>query len=307
MLPVAALRRSSRGYVNLPNIIEAFVDGAKNALGVAAACACAGIVIAVVTLSGLGITFTQFVVGLAKDTLLLALIVTMVAAIVLGMGMPTTPAYIILTALLVPAIIKLGVIAPAAHMFAFYFAALSAITPPVALPSSRRRARQPDCGERLGRGEDRRRRLHRALHVRLRAGAADDRNVAADRRGAGVTASCGHHAVRRRAAWLFHHRGQRLAARPARRRRPPADRSWPVTDIIGAALAVLVGTVQVLGPRRRRQRPNPHPQQAPSRHPQTPRRPAQPPLARSQRSALVRPPLAAAQFGFDPTTGPASR
>ena len=131
--PVAALRRSSRGYVNLPNIIDAFVDGAKNALGVAAACACAGIVIAVVTLSGLGITFTQFVVGLAKDTLLLALIVTMVAAIVLGMGMPTTPAYIILTALLVPAIIKLGVIAPAAHMFAFYFAVLSAITPPVAL------------------------------------------------------------------------------------------------------------------------------------------------------------------------------
>jgi TRAP transporter 4TM/12TM fusion protein len=131
--PVAALRRSSRGYVNLPNIIDAFVDGAKNALGVATACACAGIVIAVVTLSGLGIVFTQFVIGLAKDTLLLALIVTMVAAIVLGMGMPTTPAYIILTALLVPAIIKLGVIAPAAHMFAFYFAVLSAITPPVAL------------------------------------------------------------------------------------------------------------------------------------------------------------------------------
>ena len=57
----------------------------------------------------------------------------MIAGIVLGMGMPTTPAYIIMTALLVPAIIKLGVIAPAAHMFAFYFAILSAITPPVAL------------------------------------------------------------------------------------------------------------------------------------------------------------------------------
>ena len=85
------------------------------------------------TLSGLGIVFTQFVVGLAKDTLLLALMLTMVAGIVLGMGMPTTPAYIIMTALLVPAIIKLGVIAPAAHMFAFYFAVLSAITPPVAL------------------------------------------------------------------------------------------------------------------------------------------------------------------------------
>jgi TRAP transporter 4TM/12TM fusion protein len=131
--PVAALRRSTRAHVNVQNIIEAFVDGAKNALGVATACACAGIVIGVVTLSGLGIVFTQFVVHLASDTLLLALVLTMCAGIVLGMGMPTTPAYIILTALLVPAIIKLGVIPPAAHMFALYFAVLSAITPPVAL------------------------------------------------------------------------------------------------------------------------------------------------------------------------------
>jgi TRAP-type uncharacterized transport system fused permease subunit len=127
------MRKSTRVYVNLPNLVDAFVDGAKNALGVATACACAGIVIGIVTLSGLGIVFTQFVVGLAKDTLLLALILTMAAGIVLGMGMPTTPAYIIMTALLVPAIIKLGVIPPAAHMFAFYFAVLSAITPPVAL------------------------------------------------------------------------------------------------------------------------------------------------------------------------------
>jgi TRAP transporter 4TM/12TM fusion protein len=131
--PVAALRRSTRVCVSAQNIIEAFVDGAKNALGVATACACAGIVIGVVTLSGLGIVFTQFVVHLASDSLLLALVLTMCAGIVLGMGMPTTPAYIILTALLVPAIIKLGVVAPAAHMFALYFAVLSAITPPVAL------------------------------------------------------------------------------------------------------------------------------------------------------------------------------
>jgi TRAP transporter 4TM/12TM fusion protein len=131
--PVALLRKSTRGYVSFGNIIEAMVDGAKNALPVALACACAGIVIAVVTLSGLGIVFTQFVIGLAKDTLLVALTLTMCAGIVLGMGMPTTPAYIIMTALLVPAIIKLGVAVPAAHMFAFYFAILSAITPPVAL------------------------------------------------------------------------------------------------------------------------------------------------------------------------------
>ena len=131
--PVAALRKSTRGNVTWSNLLEATVDGARNAVPVALACACAGVVIGVVTLSGLGIVFTQFVVGLSKDTLLLALVLTMVAGIVLGMGMPTTPAYIIMTALLVPAIIKLGVIEPAAHMFAFYFAVLSAITPPVAL------------------------------------------------------------------------------------------------------------------------------------------------------------------------------
>ena len=126
-------RRAVLMRISYVEVIEACVDGAKNCLGVALACACAGIVIGVVTLSGLGIVFTQFVVNLAKDTLLVALILTMLAGIVLGMGMPTTPAYIIMTALLVPAIIKLGVIAPAAHMFAFYFAILSAITPPVAL------------------------------------------------------------------------------------------------------------------------------------------------------------------------------
>jgi TRAP transporter 4TM/12TM fusion protein len=131
--PVALLRRSTRGYVTFTNVIEAMVDGARNALPVALACACAGVVIAVVTLAGLGIVFTQFVIGLAQDTLFLALVLTMFAGIVLGMGMPTTPAYIIMTALLVPAIIKLGVAVPAAHMFAFYFAILSAITPPVAL------------------------------------------------------------------------------------------------------------------------------------------------------------------------------
>ena len=131
--PVAALRASTRGYVTVRNVVDAMIDGSRNALAVALACACAGIIIGVVALTGAGIVFTQVVVGLAQDSLLLALILTMIAGIVLGMGMPTTPAYIIMTALLVPAIIKLGVIEPAAHMFAFYFAILSAITPPVAL------------------------------------------------------------------------------------------------------------------------------------------------------------------------------
>jgi TRAP transporter 4TM/12TM fusion protein len=131
--PVAALRAHTRHKVTLANIIAAMVDGARNTLAVALACAAAGVIVGVVTLSGLGIVFTQFVVHLAKDMLLVALMLTMVAGIVLGMGIPTTPAYIIMTALLVPAIVKLGVVVPAAHMFAFYFAILSAITPPVAL------------------------------------------------------------------------------------------------------------------------------------------------------------------------------
>jgi TRAP transporter 4TM/12TM fusion protein len=131
--PAAALRKSTRANVTLRNIIEAMVDGAKNSLPVALACASAGIMIGVVTLSGLGIVFTQWVVALAQDSLFVALVMTMFAGIVLGTGLPTTPSYIILTALLIPAIMKLGVIEPAAHMFAFYYAILSAITPPVAL------------------------------------------------------------------------------------------------------------------------------------------------------------------------------
>ena len=131
--PVAALRKHTRVYVTPDNIIGAMIDGARNTLSVALACAAAGIVVGVVTISGLGIVFTQFVVHLSQDMLLPALMLTMVAGMILGMGIPTTPAYIIMTALLVPAIVKLGVIVPAAHMFAFYFAILSAITPPVAL------------------------------------------------------------------------------------------------------------------------------------------------------------------------------
>lgn len=131
--PVALLRSTTRASVTFANIVSATADGARNALAVALACASAGIIIGVVTLAGLGIVFTQVVVHVAENTLLIALLLTMVAGIVLGMGMPTTPAYIIMTALLVPAIMRLGVVEPAAHLFAFYFAIMSAITPPVAL------------------------------------------------------------------------------------------------------------------------------------------------------------------------------
>jgi TRAP transporter 4TM/12TM fusion protein len=131
--PVAALRASSRGNVTVAAVWDALLDGARNALGIAMACACAGIVIGIIALTGVGITFTQIVVNVAGSSLLLALVLTMIAGIILGMGMPTTPAYIVMVSLLVPALIALGVVAPAAHLFAFYFAILSAITPPVAL------------------------------------------------------------------------------------------------------------------------------------------------------------------------------
>ncbi len=132
-LPVALLRKTTREGISWRTVLDALEEGARNALAVAMACACAGIVIGCVTITGLGIVFTQIVIGMAQNALLLALILTAIAGIILGMGMPTTPAYIVMVALLVPALIKLGAVTPAAHMFAFYFAILSAITPPVAL------------------------------------------------------------------------------------------------------------------------------------------------------------------------------
>lgn len=133
VFPTIMLRKSSRKHLNAQNMLEALVEGAKNAVGVALACGCAGIVIGVIALSGLGIEFTSFVLDISDNSLVIALFFTMLAGIILGMGMPTTPAYIMQVALLVPAVVKLGVSIEAAHMFVFYFAILSAITPPVAL------------------------------------------------------------------------------------------------------------------------------------------------------------------------------
>jgi len=128
---LSMLRKETR--MGFWTIIKALEESAKNTLGVAAACACAGIVIGVINLTGLGLKFTSFVLFLAGDSLIPALIMTMLAGIVLGMGMPTTPAYIVQAALLIPALIKLGVLKIAAHMFVFYFSTISAITPPVAM------------------------------------------------------------------------------------------------------------------------------------------------------------------------------
>ena len=132
-IPTALLRKTTRQYINLENILKALEEGAKNTVTVALSCACAGIVIGVIFITGLGLEFTNLVLSAADNHLFLALVLTSFAGILLGMGMPTAPAYIMQTALLVPALVKLGVIVEAAHMFVFYFAILSAITPPVAL------------------------------------------------------------------------------------------------------------------------------------------------------------------------------
>jgi TRAP transporter 4TM/12TM fusion protein len=133
VVPVALLRRSTRSEIDLKGIIDALDSGARGALSIAAACACAGIVIGAIAQTGLGLTFTSFVLAVAQESLVPALVLTMLAGIILGMGLPTTPAYIIQVALLVPALVKLGIVVQAAHLFVFYFAILSAITPPVAL------------------------------------------------------------------------------------------------------------------------------------------------------------------------------
>jgi TRAP transporter 4TM/12TM fusion protein len=133
VLPTAALRKTTRQYVRLSVVIDALTTAAKDTLTIALACAAAGIVIGVVLLSGLAIEFTAFIVRISQETLILALVLTAFAGIVLGMGLPTTPAYIIQVALLVPALVKLGVQVEAAHLFVFYYSCLSTITPPVAL------------------------------------------------------------------------------------------------------------------------------------------------------------------------------
>ncbi|MCP5371741.1 MAG: TRAP transporter fused permease subunit [Hyphomicrobiales bacterium] len=115
------------------DILSAIESGIKAAMPVAIACACAGIIVGSVFVSGLGLKFTQAVIELSGGQLFPLLVLTALAAIVLGMGMTTTAVYITVAALIVPSLIHIGVVPMAAHMFAFYFGVVSTITPPVAL------------------------------------------------------------------------------------------------------------------------------------------------------------------------------
>jgi len=107
--------------------------GARAAVPVAIACASAGIIVGIVQISGLGFRFSSLVIAFADGNLYVALLLAMIAAFIFGMGMPTTPAYIIQATLVAPALVDLGASPLAAHLFVFYYAVLGQITPPVAV------------------------------------------------------------------------------------------------------------------------------------------------------------------------------
>jgi TRAP transporter 4TM/12TM fusion protein len=127
----AMLRKNTR--ISLLDIIEGLENGARGALGVVAATACAGIIVGVVTLTGLGLRLGSVLVDIADGKLFLTLVFTMLTSIILGMGVPTTANYVITSTIAAPALIMMDVPVLAAHMFVFYFGIIADVTPPVAL------------------------------------------------------------------------------------------------------------------------------------------------------------------------------
>ena len=115
------------------DIITALQAGARGALGVAMACATAGIIVGVVTLTGIGLKMANGLVDIAGGNLFFTLFFTMITSLILGMGVPTTANYVITSTIAAPALVMLGVPLLAAHLFVFYFGIVADITPPVAL------------------------------------------------------------------------------------------------------------------------------------------------------------------------------
>jgi TRAP transporter 4TM/12TM fusion protein len=119
--------------ISVKGFFEAMSTGARNTIGVAAACATAGIVVGIITMSGLGLKFGHALVFIAGGNLFLTLLMVMISSIILGMGLPTTAKYIVLATIAVPAMVDLNVPLIAAHMFVLYFGVVADVTPPVAL------------------------------------------------------------------------------------------------------------------------------------------------------------------------------
>lgn len=130
-LIVSWLRKETR--MGIKEVIEALEDGAKQSLSVMAACAVVGIVIGVVNLTSFGSVITSSIVTLGAGSLFFTLLLTMVASMILGMGLPSIPAYIITATMAAPALASFGIPVLVAHLFVFYFGIFANITPPVAL------------------------------------------------------------------------------------------------------------------------------------------------------------------------------
>ena len=131
VLGLSLLKKSSR--MNPSQLVEAAVSASEAIIPVALATATAGIIIGVVTLTGMGLKFSSFIISISGNNLIIALVLTMASSLILGMGLPTAAAYILVATLTAPALVTMGVDLMAAHMFVFYSAMLSSITPPVAL------------------------------------------------------------------------------------------------------------------------------------------------------------------------------
>ncbi|MEO0484512.1 MAG: TRAP transporter fused permease subunit [Pseudomonadota bacterium] len=121
--------------MGLRSILKAFELAGIMSIQIIAVCACAGIIVGVISLTGVGARFSAVLLDLAATSQLLALFFAMCIAILLGMGMPTTAAYAVAASVVAPGLVQLGIPQLTAHFFVFYFAVLSAITPPVALAS----------------------------------------------------------------------------------------------------------------------------------------------------------------------------
>lgn len=127
----ACLRKSTR--IGFKEIINGLIDGSKGVLGVLIACATAGIIIGVVTKTGVGLKVATALLDLSGGQLLPAMFFTMITSLILGMGVPTTANYVITSTIAAPALVQMNVPVLAAHMFAFYFGIVADVTPPVAL------------------------------------------------------------------------------------------------------------------------------------------------------------------------------
>ena len=121
------------GRATLKTMRAGLIDGATQALPVGLACAIVGVVIGVLTLTGAASTLAGFILQVGNTSLFLSLVLTMVVCLVLGMGIPTIPNYIITSAVAAPALLQLGVPLIVSHMFVFYFGIMADLTPPVAL------------------------------------------------------------------------------------------------------------------------------------------------------------------------------